>query len=230
MKMNIIFTDFFNDKSLRRVSNWYFECKEFLMLIFQNSFSAEDIKKIDEQAVCLARTYLRLHRVIYEDEARITPKIHHTLHLSEAIQVFGPPRHSMTLRHEQKHQQTKSHIRTIRCRKNVGKSLVAKEVVAFEYTNGQEECERSRWSLKKNIVKQIIGTNKYFEVNSFSKDNKSATGNIYVVDRTNSVTKQKFLKLVSNSTNILLENLDFSKDFLYRISPTRYTLTGWPLH
>ena len=233
-KMDIIFWKIFELKEIQNsttnVIKFYSTCKNFVQLIFKSEFSRTDISNVKTQALEVIKLYVEVAKT-FESEPKISPKLHHILHIAQSIELFGPPYQFMTLRHERKHQISKSHFRTIRCSKNIEKSIITREVNSHEVdeTNKTKNVQIKKWSMKKNIVKQIIGKDQYVKVTKFSS-NTHAKCDIFEIERIDPKTKQKFLKLTNKNVFIKYEDMCPGKDFLYEVpASTDYLLSGWPL-
>lgn len=115
--------------------------RDFVILIFQDRFTPEDLRSIEILSVKLIDTY-RLMVAKMNLTFNTTPKLHKIIHYAENIRRFGPLRISSTLRHERGHQTGKSWSRQMGCWKNPVKTIAHRvaRVEAIYYFEKPEEA------------------------------------------------------------------------------------------
>lgn len=183
----------------------YNACRVFCLKILQQEFTAGDLKNIKELSIKLIDLFLELGKVVRPD-LKVTCKLHQMMHIADNIQMFGPPIHHMTFRHERKHQSAKQivratqnynvsdcllvpfhiflninqHIFCLLSSQNLGKTILSRQNAAIEAKAADSKPleVKKRWPKNKKILKRLKNEpGVYIEANKF-KDN-TVIGAIY---------------------------------------------------
>lgn len=88
------------------MQKYYFDAKEFALLVFQTKFTEEDLKRMHSLAFNIHEKYRQF--------THIHCKIHHILHYADLIRKYGPLYLYCTWRMERKHQFSKHVARIMR--------------------------------------------------------------------------------------------------------------------
>lgn len=236
----------------------YKSLKQFTLLAFSQFITSDDVNQMNILATDIVHRYVNFCQANNFSQD-VYCKLHTLLHYGQLVQRFGPLYQFGTFRYEHKHQYGKAVARVIRCFINTSKTIHGNHQVLRALTSEQSEFSRTDFwtqedspqhstlttlsgvsntklktsdqpfSLGKNIIRKIKGTQDWFMTHEFcSVENGGiyAKGTIMNLLSANELTQSDLPKLSEGTQQlyILVANLNHSNDFVFRHNGNCYLL------